>query len=213
MTEGEHVLEDYVSLRLSLRTHPVALLRPSISGQFGPSQRFARTPSGRRVAVCGLVLARQKPGTASGVVFITLEDETGSANIVVWPKVYEDHKRTVINARFLRIEGKLERQGIVAHLIADKITDLSPMLSELPKHDVDGPLPPEGSQHLDRALAFPLAHGDEVTKPVPLERRPARLSEKPPCKKSWPVPAIPESRPRYCFLVGIFIRAKSTTEL
>ena len=178
MTEGEHVLEDYVSLRLSLRTHPVALLRPSISGQLAQAKDLQELPSGRRVAVCGLVLARQKPGTASGVVFITLEDETGSANIVVWPKVYEDHKRTVINARFLKIEGKLERQGIVSHLIADKITDLSPMLSELPKHDVDGSLPPEGSQHLDRALVFPLAHADEVTKPVPLERRPSQVERK-----------------------------------
>ena len=126
---GEQVVEDYVSMRLSLRAHPMELLRAGIQG-LTPHSELANGPP-RFVSVCGLVITRQRPGTASGVIFLTLEDETGVSNVVVWPRVYERFRRSVMGGRLLRISGRLERQGIVVHLIADQIEDLSQRLSEL----------------------------------------------------------------------------------
>ena len=85
MTLGQEVAEDYANLRLSLRAHPLALLRRGSGGAWSAAARLAALDDGRRVEVAGLVLVRQRPGTASGVIFITLEDETGVANLVVWP--------------------------------------------------------------------------------------------------------------------------------
>ena len=129
MQLGEEVVEDYVSMRLSLRAHPMALLRPSLRGLTSHDQ-LLNVPLGR-VSVCGLVITRQRPGTASGVIFLTLEDETGVSNIVVWPKVYERFRRTVMGGRLLCVTGYLQREGIVVHLIAQDIQDLSYKLSEL----------------------------------------------------------------------------------
>jgi len=83
------------------------------------------------LTVTGLVITRQRPGTASGVIFLTLEDETGVANVVVWPKVYERFRRAVIAGRLLRVHGELQREGIVTHLIARTIEDASPLLDRL----------------------------------------------------------------------------------
>ena len=94
---GEEVVEDYVALRLSLRAHPMELLRPTIAG-LTPHDQLATAPI-KRTTVCGLVITRQRPGTASGVIFLTLEDETGVSNVVVWPKVYEKFRRIVIGGR------------------------------------------------------------------------------------------------------------------
>ncbi len=88
-------------------------------------------PGGGRVTVAGLVLVRQRPGTAKGVIFITLEDETGVSNIVVWRKLYEKYRRAVISGRLLRVTGKLERESGVSHIIAEHIEDMSPMLDQL----------------------------------------------------------------------------------
>ncbi|MEZ5714233.1 MAG: error-prone DNA polymerase [Paracoccaceae bacterium] len=126
---GEEVVEDYVSMRLTLRAHPMELLRPTIPG-LTPHDRLATIPPGR-VSVCGLVITRQRPGTASGVIFLTLEDETGVSNVIVWPKVYERFRRIVMGGRLLRVTGHLQREGIVVHLIAQQIEDLSPRLSDL----------------------------------------------------------------------------------
>ncbi|MCB1385962.1 MAG: error-prone DNA polymerase [Nitratireductor sp.] len=126
---GEEVVEDYVSMRLTLRAHPMELLRPVLPG-LTPHDRLVTAPP-RRTSVCGLVITRQRPGTASGVIFLTLEDETGVCNVVVWPKVYERFRRTVMGGRLLRVTGRLEREDIVVHLIADHIEDLSWRLSEL----------------------------------------------------------------------------------
>ena len=126
---GEEVVEDYVSMRLTLRAHPMELLRPTIPG-LTPHDKLATIPLGR-VSVCGLVITRQRPGTASGVIFLTLEDETGVSNVVVWPKVYERFRRIVMGGRLLRVTGYLQREGIVVHLIAQKIEDLSARLSDL----------------------------------------------------------------------------------
>ena len=126
---GEEVVEDYVSMRLTLRAHPMELLRPSMPG-LTPHDKLATAPL-TRTSVCGLVITRQRPGTASGVIFLTLEDETGVSNVVVWPKVYERFRRIVMGGRLLRVSGYLQREGIVVHLIAQQIEDFSPRLTDL----------------------------------------------------------------------------------
>ena len=93
--------------------------------------RLGEPPAGARVTVAGLVLVRQRPGTAKGVIFITLEDETGTANVVVWANVYERFRRAVIAGRLLRVTGKLQREAGVVHVVAELIEDLSPLLDRL----------------------------------------------------------------------------------
>ncbi|MDZ7572773.1 MAG: OB-fold nucleic acid binding domain-containing protein, partial [Pseudotabrizicola sp.] len=128
MTLGQEVIEDYLSLRLSLRAHPVELLRPRLPESL-PSDRLAQTQG--RVTITGLVITRQRPGTASGVIFLTLEDETGTANVVVWKKVYETFRKAVIAGRLVRVRGQIERDGPVVHLIAEHVEDVSPLLATL----------------------------------------------------------------------------------
>lgn len=126
---GEEVVEDYVSTRLSLRAHPMELLRPALPGLVAHASLHEIALG--RYSVCGLVITRQRPGTASGVIFLTLEDETGVSNIVIWPKIYERYRRIVMGGRLLRVTGYLQREGIVVHLIAQEVQDLSYKLSEL----------------------------------------------------------------------------------
>ncbi len=128
MTLGQEVTDDYLSLRLSLRAHPLELLRPRLP-ECLPHDRLGQATG--RVTVAGLVITRQRPGTASGVVFLTLEDETGVSNVVVWRKVYETFRKAVIAGQLLRVTGRVEREGQVTHLIAEHVEDLSPMLSTL----------------------------------------------------------------------------------
>ena len=130
MTAGEEVVEDYANLRLTLRAHPLRLLRHRLREAL-PAGRLLETPDGKKIAVAGLVLVRQRPGTAKGVIFVTLEDETGVANIIVWPKVLERYRRVVLAARLMRVRGTLQREGIVTHLIADEIEDMSHLLDSL----------------------------------------------------------------------------------
>ena len=128
MTLGQEVIEDYLSLRLSLRAHPLELLRPRLPDCL-PHERLDRAVG--RVSVSGLVITRQRPGTASGVIFLTLEDETGVSNIVVWPKVYKAFRKAVIAGRLLRVKGRVQREGQVIHVIAEYISDMSQLLSTL----------------------------------------------------------------------------------
>jgi error-prone DNA polymerase len=117
------------------------LLRPHIPHLTPHDRLAALTPrEARRVSVCGLVITRQRPGTASGVIFLTLEDETGVSNVVVWPKMYEKFRPAVLGGRLLKVTGRLEREGMVVHLIADHIEDRSRDLSLLghPNDDVLG---------------------------------------------------------------------------
>ena len=93
--------------------------------------RLGEPPAGARVTVAGLVLVRQRPGTAKGVIFLTLEDETGVVNVVVWANVYERFRRAVIAGRLLRVTGKLQREAGVVHVVAELIEDLSPLLDRL----------------------------------------------------------------------------------
>jgi error-prone DNA polymerase len=139
MTMGEHVVQDYVSMRLTLRTHPLALLRAVLS-PCHVGRALVTTEDGAWLSVAGIVLVRQRPGSAKGVVFITLEDETGIANIVVWPKTLERFRRAVMTARMMRVTGRLQRQGIVAHLVAERIEDCSHLLNTL--HEFEELKPP-----------------------------------------------------------------------
>ena len=126
MSPGESVMNDYASLRLTLRDHPLALLRgdPDFV-KVTTAQALLDCRNGDRVSVAGLVLVRQRPGTAKGVIFITLEDETGVANVVVWRAKFERYRRQVIGATLMRVAGTVQREGIVIHVVADLIEDLS----------------------------------------------------------------------------------------
>nr|WP_275259748.1 error-prone DNA polymerase [Gemmobacter caeruleus] len=128
MTLGQEVIEDYLALRLSLRAHPLEVMRPRLPESV-PHQQLA-TRQGR-VTVTGLVITRQRPGTASGVIFLTLEDETGTANVIVWRKVYETFRRAVVTGRLLRITARIQRDGPTTHLIAERIEDVSALLATL----------------------------------------------------------------------------------
>ncbi|WP_027244985.1 error-prone DNA polymerase [Leisingera daeponensis] len=143
MNLGEEVVEDYVSTRLTLRAHPMELLRPALPGLVTHAS-LQDIPLGR-YSVCGLVITRQRPGTASGVIFLTLEDETGVSNVVVWKKIYERFRRVVMGGRLLRVTGYLQREGIVVHLIAQDVEDVSYKLSELGHPQPEG-LTTEGAR-------------------------------------------------------------------
>jgi len=93
--------------------------------------RLGEPPAGARITVAGLVILRQRPGTAKGVIFLTLEDETGVVNIVVWRKLYEQFRRAVIAGRLLRVTGRIQRDSGVVHVIAEQIEDISPLLDSL----------------------------------------------------------------------------------
>jgi DNA-directed RNA polymerase len=105
--------------------------------------RLDEPPEGARVTVAGLVILRQRPGTAKGVIFLTLEDETGVANVVVWRKLYERFRRAVISARLLRVTGRVQRAAGVVHVVAERIEDISPLLDRLADPDDTLPRPGE----------------------------------------------------------------------
>ncbi len=136
MGAGEAVAEDYRMVRLSLRDHPARLLRPRLGDLgFAPCAGMARAKHGSWVRTAGLVLVRQRPGTASGVIFMTIEDEDAVANLVVWPKSFEKFRATVMAARMVGVAGRVEHEGNpphrVTHVIAERLYDLSDLLDGL----------------------------------------------------------------------------------
>jgi error-prone DNA polymerase len=138
LTEGQDLVADYSSLGLSLGRHPLALLRDRLQRErLLTAAELGRLPHGRLARAAGLVLNRQHPGTASGVTFLTLEDETGHVNVVVWRDLAERQRRELLGARLLAVYGVLERQGEVAHLIAGHLRDLTPLLGNLVTHSRD----------------------------------------------------------------------------
>ena len=152
MPAGEHVIHDYRALSLSLKAHPVSFLRERLDADRTlRAIDLERKWSGSPVMVAGLVLVRQRPGSAKGVIFETIEDETGVANIIVWPKVFEQFRPIVLGARFVRVHGKLQSESGVIHVVAERIEDLTPWLSALSEEagDIGG-----------------LANADEVRRPV-----------------------------------------------
>jgi error-prone DNA polymerase len=142
MTAGREVVEDYRQVGLTLRDHPVTFLRADLTWR-NIATCIAATAQrdGKFVRLAGLVLVRQKPGSAKGVMFITLEDETGVANLVIWPTLYEKQRRLILTASMMGVEGRVQREGEVVHVVVLKLHDLSGELSSLGERDASFPLP------------------------------------------------------------------------
>ncbi|MCC6714922.1 MAG: error-prone DNA polymerase, partial [Gammaproteobacteria bacterium] len=130
--EGENIVADYGSTGLSLRRHPLALLRPRLRQlRCLSGEELRALPHGTPVITAGMVITRQRPGTATGVVFLTLEDETGQINVIVWSSLVTRHRRAVTGAHLMLVEGEIQREGEVLHVIARRLRDYSPLLGEL----------------------------------------------------------------------------------
>jgi error-prone DNA polymerase len=131
-TEGENTVADYVSTGLTLGRHPLALLRPRlVRMRFATAVELKWLPDGSPARAAGIVTGRQRPGTASGTVFVTLEDETGYVNVIVWPHLVERQRRELLGAALMGVEGTLERQGEVMHLVAKRLSDHSDLIGSL----------------------------------------------------------------------------------
>jgi error-prone DNA polymerase len=142
MSLAEHVAEDYAATCLSLKEHPVKFFRDDLArlgAMRNAEHRGEHLRNDQMVTVAGLVLIRQQPGTAKGVIFMTLEDETDIANIIVWPKVFAKNRRIVMTARFLAVRGRLQRAGLVVHVVAQSFVDLSAELRRLADGDLAEP--------------------------------------------------------------------------
>ncbi|MGH8523175.1 MAG: OB-fold nucleic acid binding domain-containing protein, partial [Gammaproteobacteria bacterium] len=131
-TEGEAIVADYGSLGLSLRRHPLALLRPRLERMaFVTAERVLGLAHGDTVRAAGLVITRQRPGTATGVVFVTLEDETGYLNLIVWSSLVDSQRKELLGSRLLGVIGEVQREGEVVHVLARKLEDHTPLLGRL----------------------------------------------------------------------------------
>jgi error-prone DNA polymerase len=145
MPLGEHVVEDYASLSLTLKRHPLAFLRRELARDgLVSAAELAHLPVDRRLSIAGVVLIRQRPGSANGVVFITIEDETGIANLIVWPQILERFRRAALGATLLRCTGKLQREDSVIHVVADRLDDLTARLNTLRDRTGDAEPRPKG---------------------------------------------------------------------
>ena len=132
-SEGEDILGDYRALGLTLGRHPLALLRRQLlEHRFMPAATLNTYKNGQLARGCGLVTVRQRPGTAKGVIFMTLEDETGNVNVIIWPALVEQQRREVLSAPLLGVYGVWQQQGIVCHLVAKRLVDMSHLLGRLP---------------------------------------------------------------------------------
>lgn len=172
MPDGGEVVADYRATGLTLREHPVSFVRPELQ-RLGavPCARLTALPPERRVTVAGIVLVRQRPGSAKGVMFATIEDESGHANLIVWPKLFERQRRVVLSARMMACRGVLQREGDVIHVVADELTDLSDLLASIGQRGAPlsapsgprGPAPhggrPDQRDPLDRAVREPFLSG------------------------------------------------------
>ncbi len=131
-TEGQDIVADYQSLGLTLGRHPMHLLRHRLDRyRYLQAERMPDLPTGMAVSVAGLVITKQRPGTASGVIFVTLEDETGHINLVVWKQVAEQYRAALLNAKLMGIQGELQIEGDVVHVIARQLMDHTDMLGNL----------------------------------------------------------------------------------
>jgi error-prone DNA polymerase len=158
MTRGEHVVQDYISTGLSLKDHPVGLVRPMLTKMRNVRvSDLADKKDGDFVCIAGLITVRQRPGTAKGVLFMTLEDETGSANLVVWQKLFDRYRKEIVQSRLLMVAGKLQIANGVTHLVVYRCFNLTALLRSLTETD----------------LPQTLARGDETTKPINYDGRSA----------------------------------------
>jgi len=142
MTAGSEVVEDYSHVGLTLRQHPISFLREDLARRRVRTCAEAIASRDRKwVDVAGLVLVRQRPGSAKGVMFMTIEDETGVANVVIWEKIFEKFRRTVLGAGMIGIRGQIQREGEVVHVVARDLFDLSAELASVGARDAAFPLP------------------------------------------------------------------------
>jgi error-prone DNA polymerase len=142
MTSGGEVVEDYRHVGLTLRRHPASFLRADLTSRRIVTCADAMSArDGKWLTTAGLVLVRQKPGSAKGVMFITIEDETGVANLVIWPSLYERQRRIILAAGMFAVQGRIQREGDVVHLVAQHLTDLSAELAGVGERDDRFPLP------------------------------------------------------------------------
>jgi error-prone DNA polymerase len=159
MPLGAHVVEDYRHISLSLKAHPVVFVRDRLNAKHVVRNGdLDQVQPGRRITVAGLVLVRQRPGSAKGTIFLTIEDETGVANVIVWPKVFEVLRPVVLGGRFIAISGRLQRESTVMHVVAERAEDYTSWLAGLSN----------GTGEIGG-----LARADEVRRPI-LEPRPKR---------------------------------------
>jgi error-prone DNA polymerase len=144
MPLSEHVVNDYQTIRLSLKAHPMRFLREHYAGRgFVSADRLQKMRNGQRVAIAGLVLIRQRPGSSKGVIFVTIEDETGVANLVVWPDVVEKQRKIVMGARLMAVRGVVQRDedgGDVIHVVVQRLDDDTHMLRQLSDDMIEAPL-------------------------------------------------------------------------
>jgi len=136
--EGEEIVFDYAATGLTLRRHPLALLRPRLARwRLLTALQLQTMPNGRTVRACGIVTVRQRPGTAKGTMFVTLEDETGPVNVIVWPAQIERWRQALLRARLLAVEGVWQTTGApgtptaVRHLVLQRCKDVTPLLGRL----------------------------------------------------------------------------------
>ncbi|MGI4800408.1 MAG: OB-fold nucleic acid binding domain-containing protein, partial [Janthinobacterium lividum] len=160
MKNGREVVEDYRSVGLSLRAHPMSFLRPTLQArQMVTCADLNHIRDRRRIIVSGIVLVRQKPGSAKGVMFITVEDETGVANLILWKDRFEAQRRLVLSAGMIACHGRVQREGTVIHVVTDRLEDLTELLRSVGERDE----------------AFPIQHGrgDGMTHPATRDPRQA----------------------------------------
>jgi len=159
MTAGEHVVQDIASTSLSIKAHPVSFVRYELD-QLGvvPTARLKSMKNGDMVKIAGLITVRQRPGTAKGVVFVTIKDETGFSNIVVWGKFFDKYRKEIVQSRLLMVEGKLQVEGEVIHVVAARCFNMNFLLGRLT------------TVHSDQLPAMSLSRADETTMPVPDHR-------------------------------------------
>ena len=142
LTAGGEVVADYRHIGLTLRRHPVSFLRAELQARrIATCAEAMAARDGRWLEAAGLVLVRQRPGSAKGVLFITLEDDTGIANLVVWPKVFEQHRRIILATSMMTVQGRIQREGEVVHLVVQRATDLSAELASVGEREAEFPLP------------------------------------------------------------------------
>ena len=155
MSAPQHVAEDYRTTRLSLKGHPAGFFREDLA-QKGvvPCAALKTARDRRRLSVAGLVLVRQRPGTAKGVVFMTLEDETGIANIVIWKDAFDANRSLVMTSSFLVVHGQVQSVDGVVHVVAERFTDLSGRLSELRQDEGIAPDRPKATDRMVRSRDF-----------------------------------------------------------
>ncbi len=145
------MVEDYRHVGLSLRAHPVSFLREDLTRMsITPCGSLAGRKDGAKLAVAGLVLVRQRPGSANGVLFVTIEDETGHANLIVWPNLFEVQRRIVMSAGMIACHGRLQKEGAVLHVVAEKLTDLSGLLGSIGGREA--PAAPAESQNQNNGI-------------------------------------------------------------